>query len=898
MALLELLEALARAANEAASPEAALRACLEQICAYGRWTLGHVALYAPGHSSGVAQTSLWHALDPGPFEDFIRQSNDFAFNLRRGGFVGEALTDRKPVWVEDLAQKASFGRMAALKKGGLRAGFVFPVVVGGAIAAFLEFFAAETRPPDQRLLEAIGAVAGQLARLIERRRAEDEHARLAAIVEFSEDAIFSTTPERTVITWNASAERMFGYTAAEAVGRDVAFLVPDDLRHEIGERRAHALTGHAARPHDTERLTKDGRRVAVSISASPVRDAAGNVSGIALIYRDITERKRVQLEVGRNARIAQLMESLARAATEANTPQAAMRDCVERICRYGDWTLGRVALLSDPASKVPVSSLWHGASDERYAEFTRASDTFDLARPAGIFISHMLRTREPIWVEDLRAAPLSGRLISGTKAGLRSGFAFPITVQGEIVAFLEFFAENTRPPDDALLAVIGNLGGQLARLIERARALDAVRDSEERFRAAFEQAGVGMGLRSADPRHPRWLRVNQKLCDIFGYTREELLQLTTVDLTPAAERGLATGYNEQLMRGEITAYTREKRYVRKDGTLIWTSIALSAVRGPDARPTHIVSVVTDISDRKRAEAAQARLAAIVENSDDAIVSRGLDRNILTWNAAAERLFGWSAAEAIGRSISILVPPERRGENATYREKVHRGEPVLAYDTERLNKDGQRIDVSLSQSPIKDADGRIVAVSLIFRDITERKEAEEKIRYLAHYDSLTGLPNRALFYDRLGQAIALARRDEYSVALLYLDLDGFKAVNDTLGHDAGDELLKAVAERIKSRVRESDTIARVGGDEFIAILPKIANHRDCAVVANKILEVLAAPYHLGADRREAAMGASIGIAAFPANAEDIESLIKAADSAMYFAKQAGNRFSFFDELPQT
>lgn len=181
---------------------------------------------------------------------------------------------------------------------------------------------------------------------------------------------------------------------------------------------------------------------------------------------------------------------------------------------------------------------------------------------------------------------------------------------------------------------------------------------------------------------------------------------------------------------------------------------------------------------------------------------------------------------------------------------------------------------------------------IVRDVTERMQFEERIAHLATYDNLTGLPNRMLFYDRLRQAINLAGRNRHEMSLLYLDLDKFKAVNDTLGHDAGDEILKSAAERIQRQVRESDTVARIGGDEFAVILPRIAGQQDAATVARKIIDALLAVFELSGEKREKAhIGASIGIATFPADGADTDALIKVADGAMYKAKQSGNSFSF-------
>ena len=293
--------------------------------------------------------------------------------------------------------------------------------------------------------------------------------------------------------------------------------------------------------------------------------------------------------------------------------------------------------------------------------------------------------------------------------------------------------------------------------------------------------------------------------------------------------------------------------------------------------------------------AEERLRVIGAAAQDAIIMMDDKGTIAFWNEAAQRIFGYAEQEARGKKLHELIVPEPYRVDFEKRLDVAgraAQENVIGKTLELagLRKDGQEIVTEHSISGIS-IDRKWHTICIV-RDITERKRFEERIRRLANYDNLTGLPNRMLFYDRLSQAINLAQRNRHNLALLYLDLDRFKSVNDTLGHDAGDGVLKGAADRIQEQVRESDTVARVGGDEFAIILPKIAGPQDAAIVAGKIIDALCASFPLREpEQAKIEIGASVGIAIFPGDGEDIDALFKAADAAMYKAKQSGNSLSF-------
>jgi diguanylate cyclase (GGDEF)-like protein/PAS domain S-box-containing protein len=297
-----------------------------------------------------------------------------------------------------------------------------------------------------------------------------------------------------------------------------------------------------------------------------------------------------------------------------------------------------------------------------------------------------------------------------------------------------------------------------------------------------------------------------------------------------------------------------------------------------------LAVVHPISVHQQAESAQQWLSMIVGSSSDAIIGKSLEGIILSWNPAAKRLFGYSAAAAIGRPISMLFSHEGADGVQSFLERSARGEQIECHETECIRQDGTRVGVSLSLSPIKNKSGAVVGTAMIARDITERRRAEDRLHHLALHDALTGLPNRFLFCERVCQAFVQARRHDYQVALLFIDLDRFKQINDSLGHQIGDRLLQVTASRLRGCLREGDVIARLGGDEFVVSLTALTDASDATLIAGKILETLREPFHVGS--HELNVSASIGIGIYPADGQDLETLMHAADTAMYHAKKQG------------
>jgi len=288
------------------------------------------------------------------------------------------------------------------------------------------------------------------------------------------------------------------------------------------------------------------------------------------------------------------------------------------------------------------------------------------------------------------------------------------------------------------------------------------------------------------------------------------------------------------------------------------------------------------------------LAAIVRDSDDAILSKTLDAVITSWNPGAERMYGYTAAEVIGKPVSILAPTDLANDIDSIMARIKMGERVHHYETVRKHKDGHLLDVSLTVSPIRDGQGRIVGASAIARDITAQRQAErdweERMSHLAYHDPLTGLPNRLLFNDRLAQALTTARRHGGKLAVIFADLNNFKSINDTLGHSVGDALLQAIANSLVACLRSIDTVSRHGGDEFVILLSEINHTSDTAKAVQKIAASIETVHRVGP--HDLKVTTSIGISIYPDHGLTGEGLVNKADAAMYRAKSGlGTKYEF-------
>lgn len=422
-----------------------------------------------------------------------------------------------------------------------------------------------------------------------------------------------------------------------------------------------------------------------------------------------------------------------------------------------------------------------------------------------------------------------------------------------------------------------------AEVEERTAAEHQARETMEQYRIILETTADGFWLVD-DTGH--LLDTNRAYCQMVGLARHQVVGRSISDFeareTPA-ETAVHLARIQQLGHGCF-----DTQHHTSDGRLI--DLNVSVARIPEMNC--LVVFLRDIAERKAIEAEQRLAATVFSCSNEGIVITDRNNRIMAVNPAFPKTTGYSAEEAIGGTPSLL----KSGRHDTvfyhlmWQSLLNTGQ----WQGEIWNrrKNGQVYPEWLSISTVKDNHGEVSNYVAIFSDITERKASEEKIEYLAHHDPLTGLPNRSLVQQHLQYAIDLASRLNTSVAVLFLDLDHFKAINDSLGHHMGDLLLKIAAERLVKCVRKTDSVSRLGGDEFVVVLTGLQTPDTAATVAGNIVSVLAEPFDIQGHRLE--VTASVGIALYPHDADELGTLMQRADTAMYQAKEAGrNDYRFYD-----
>jgi len=420
-------------------------------------------------------------------------------------------------------------------------------------------------------------------------------------------------------------------------------------------------------------------------------------------------------------------------------------------------------------------------------------------------------------------------------------------------------------------------------------ARDALRVSEERHRLLADNATDviwTMDLRG------RNTYVSPSVERLRGYSVAEAMHQTLHEaLSPASAKIAQAGLDRALeaiqAKQRVPDFRAELEQPCKHGGTVWTEVSFSGIQNSAGEFVNFLGVTRDISERKRAEL-DLHIAAIAFESQDGMIVTDAQRTILRVNHAFTAISGYAAVEVIGKTPRILQSGRHDADFYSAMWSTIQAAGVWHGEVWNRRKNGEIYPEQITITAVKAGTGQVTHYVAVLRDITQRKQLEKEVAQLAFFDTLTQLPNRRLFNDRLGQSLARAQRAQASLALMFIDLDKFKRINDTYGHEAGDCLLQTLAKRIESCLRASDTAARVGGDEFLVLISDLQNSQDALAVAEKIRLALEQPV-VTADGLTLWASASIGIALYPDHAQTEQNLLRLGDRAMYQAKKIGGNF---------
>jgi diguanylate cyclase (GGDEF)-like protein/PAS domain S-box-containing protein len=687
--------------------------------------------------------------------------------------------------------------------------------------------------------------------------AEKNRALLASVVESSGDLIHAVNLDGTIVSWNRGAERMTGYTSEEILGKSATMIVPPGHEEYVRKNLKTIRDGRTAGPIDVVLQRKDGSAFDVSLTLSPIRNAEGAVVGAAAIARDISERKKIEREIREAEKkyrdiFEGALEGMSQATLEGKFLSA--NPAAARMLGY-DSAEELISMAADLAQDV-----WVNPADR--AQYLRLLEEHVSVR--GFECQLKRKDGRHIWVS------LNDRMICGADGRL---------------LYLEGFMED--------------ITGRKQAEERLAAATEALRVSEEHYRSVFQTSIDAISVTHEED--GRIVDVNQEYLRMFGVEREEVIGKTTQELfvwtDPQDRRKLV-----EALRKDTVIRDLEFILQRKNGQRFWVQVSGSRI-DLEGIPSFLI-VVRDISVAKAAAEAlrlsEVRYRTAFQTSLDAItINRIGDGMFIDCNQACIDTLGYTREEILGRtSLELGIWADNRDRDVIM-DMLRRDSSLRGFEVQIRKKNGEVIWGEMSASLMEI--GGVPCILTITRDLTDTKAAEKTIRNLAFYDPLTGLPNRRMLMERLRHPLAGSALGGRSQALLLIDLDHFKTLNDTLGHQTGDLMLQMSARRIVGCTREADTVCRLGGDEFVVVLEELSKFAEEAAaqaqaVGEKILAAINQPCLL--DDHECHSTASIGIAVFGVRQDSTDDILQQADIALYQAKAAGrNTLRFFSPALQ-
>ena len=822
---------------------------------------------------------------------------------------------------------------AVVRAMGARSLVLIPLTVDGAVIAVMtlsssrpEAFAARDVDNLKILVETLGATIKRHRISAQLQASESQYHLMFA--QSPQPMWVHDTVSLKLLAVNQAMVEHYGYSEQQLLAMTVPALGGDDQFDRLPENDALADQGLF---HDRWRHRKqDGTSIDVDISSSPI--VFDGMAGRLVLVSDVTARLKAEHDLARISRAQQMLSACNEALIRATSQDALLQEICRITVDIGGYLGAWVGFARDNAAKSidPVAASGAVPGYLRELQFSW-SDAVPLGHaPTG----RTIRTGQVEIVEDIELDVTLGPWIDLVRAaGIHSMISLPLCNAQRTFGLLFLYADEVIQVGTDEIKLLQELANDLAFGIGNLRA----QEEQRRVQAAVLKVAAAV---SASSGLAFFVQLAHNMAEALGAHAAFVTRLLPGE--PPRARTLAAVLDGQTLDNfeyalaghpgrELIAHSHwvvsdsvAERYPQ--GVPVIARLQAQAYVGQrlddiDGNPVGQISVlfrepleqkdfvlstlqifaarVAAEMQRQRADAHIRDQAALLDKAQDAIIVRGMDHLAQFWNHGAERLYGWSAAEALGRSIVDLLYPDTAVFHEAMRQLMLSGS--WSGEVLQRRKDGSMLSVEARWTLVRDDTGQPQSILAINTDITQRKAAEREIQRLAFYDPLTQLPNRLLLMDRLQQALSACERSGSSGALLFIDLDNFKTLNDTMGHDKGDMLLQLVAERLTASVRQIDTVARFGGDEFVVMLENLShNDTEAAVMARtigeKVLAALAEPYLLaGYEHRTSS---SIGVAPFGAHHEGVGELLKQADLAMYQAKTAGrNAMRFFDPAMQ-
>ncbi|MYM38780.1 EAL domain-containing protein [Duganella qianjiadongensis] len=676
-------------------------------------------------------------------------------------------------------------------------------------------------------------------------RAEAKRQLLDAVISGTSDAIFVKDLQGRYQLANQATAGFLGKPVSDILGQDDYALL-GGTSAQIVKDRDHAVMASGATHTHEERLTlPDGSVRDFSVTKGPILNQLGQIGGIFGISRDITEAK----QIAHQNRLNQQRFEMAIEATSDG---------------LWDWDLR--------TGKVYRSPQYYAVTG-----YVAAEDTHDLA-----FFRRLVHP------DDLPGVVAA---IDAHRKGLSAGldFEFRLQTRSGDIKWMHTRGRATEFNSDGSVA---RIVGILSDISEKKQAAAALREQQQRLSRVVEGSDQGYWDWNVQTQQ---FEVSARWEEMLGYRPGEMdvsvgnwNQLVHPDDLPLAMSSI-----QRHLSGNSASHEAEFRARTKDGGWRWILTRGRVVQhSADGRPLIMSGTHTDITERKEFELAQREASTVFESSYEGIMVVSAGLKITKINPAFTRITGYTADEVLGQPPSILSSGQQ--DPAYYRNMWESVLHKTFWSGEIWNrrKSGELYAELLSISAVRNSAGEIEHYVGVFSDISQLKAHEAELDRIAHYDPLTGTPNRRLLTDRMEQAIARATRSGRALAVCFIDLDGFKQINDRLGHAAGDSLLVGVAHHLQHMLRSEDTLARLGGDEFVVLLSDIATPEECMLILDRVLQAITRPVQV--EGEAISVTASIGVSLYPTDNSDADALLRHADQAMYLAKEAGkNRYHLFD-----